>query len=201
MPSSWEDEGSSDVGVPGHSQTKESLSSPRYSLVAAEAAAGLSLPPEVRDIPRDPYPDTLTFPAVSPIQISRKQLATPPLPSHPSPDPIDKCSILTPSSTPPLTDVASDAYDSVDEVQSIDSTEKESAPFNSDSDNDVGWINQPKSPTSKLFETLKIQMEQTDFSSANDEYTDSRFIDAPLPLMDFPATPINREWEVSERRR
>ncbi|GMH69782.1 hypothetical protein TrRE_jg8177, partial [Triparma retinervis] len=103
-----------------------------------------------------------------------------------------------PSSSPPLTDNGSDgAYDSIDDARSSGSAEKDSVAFNEDSDNDVAWLNQPKSPTNQLFETLKVQMEQTDFSSStkNDQYTDSRFIDAPIPLMDFPATPINREWE------
>ena len=64
-----------------------------------------------------------------------------------------------------------------------------------DSDsNDFGWMTQPRSPTNKLFETLKIQMEQTHFSSdADEQYTASRFVDGPLPLMDFPISPNNRE--------
>jgi hypothetical protein len=185
-----------DPGFPGHSTTttKSSLASPRYSLEAAKAsfAASSTLPPHLSPVSTDR--EVLAFPAVSTVYSSSGQVE-PPLPTS-----SDNFSFnnKTPSSIPPPTDYGSDAaYDSIDDTRSSGSAEKDSAAFNEDSDNDVAWLNQPKSPTNQLFEVLKVQMEQTDFSSStkHDQYTDSRFIDAPIPLMEFPVTPINREWE------
>ena len=177
---------------------------PHYSLEAAERDVvnpdeiSSSTPSRLPPVSVDQ--DILAFPAVSPVRTLTKdplilETIQPQLPP-------DEPSSRNASSSSLIADNGSDtAYDSIDEVRSSGSAEIDSTPFNEDSDNDVNWLNQPKSPQNKLFETLKIQMEQTDFSSStkNDAYTDSRFIDAPIPLMDFPATPINREWEVRMR--
>jgi hypothetical protein len=81
-------------------------------------------------------------------------------------------------------------------VASSNSSENDSD--KDESDNDEGWINnsQQKSPTNKLFEMVKIQMEQADFhEGCGPVGYDSRFVDGPLPLMDVPTSPMNRATE------
>ncbi|GMH71824.1 hypothetical protein TL16_g05755 [Triparma laevis f. inornata] len=97
-------------------------------------------------------------------------------------------------------DAATPTYDytSNSSFASNESEENDVDSSSNESDNDEAWINnsQPKSPQNKLFEMVKIQMEQQHFPEANGAVGyDSRFVDGPLPLMDIPSSPTNRTLE------